>query len=174
MKSLLYFIRIKQKDIGYRIDNKCKITFTDTSEHQFCGKLSSYYLAFCKQTWYEKDFVAYLINNTKNKLTPREKYELQIPEKYMLENDVFDVVNIYKDQKEILDDSNYHKIKIAVETYLQSNISNPIIIENVLNLYDQTSTIYEFFNKIKNTFSDKCKELNLPLWLDKFIKFTLN
>ena len=176
MKALLYFVRIKQREIGYTLDNKCEITFIDTSCNQFCGNLSSYYLAFEQKTWYEKDFGAYLINDTKNKLTPREKYELQIPQKYMLDNNIFDVVNMYKDQKKILDDSNYHtnKIKIAIETYLQSNISNPIIIENVLNIYDQTSTIYEFFNKIKNIFGNKkCKELNLPLWLDKFIKFTL-
>ena len=177
MKALLYFVRIKQKEIGYRVDNKCEITFTDTSENQFCGNLSSYYLAFCKQTWYEKDFRAYLINNTKNKLTPYEKHQLQIPQKYMLETGVFDVVNMYKDQKKIFEDVNYHtnKIKNAIETYLQSNISNPTIIENVLNIYDQTATIYDFFKKLKNRYGNEtCKELNLTLWLDKFVKFTLN
>jgi len=176
MKALLYFVRIKQKEIGYRIDNECKITFIDTSENQFCGNLSSYYLAFSKKTWYEKDFGASLINDKHNKLTPSEKHILQIPKQYMLDNNVFDVVNMYKDQKKILDDPNYHtnKIKNAIETYLQSNISNPTIIENVLNIYDQTVTIFEFFKKLKTRYGNEtCKELNLTLWLDKFIKFTL-
>ena len=177
MKALLYFVRIKQKEIGYLIDNECKITFIDTSENQFCGNLSSYYLAFCKKTWYEKDFGASLINEKHNKLTPSEKYELQIPEKYMIMDkeygEIFDVENMYKDKKEILEDPNYHtnKLKILLEGYLQDNISNPMIIENVLNIYDQTSTIYDFFNKLKTRYGNEtCKELNLPLWLDKFVK----
>lgn len=180
MKALLYFIRIKQTEIGYRIDNKCKITFIDTSENQFCGNLSSYYLAFSKKTWYEKDFGASLINDKHNKLTPTEKNELRIPEKYMIMDkkygEIFDVVNMYKDQKKILDDVNYHtnKILILLEEDLRRNISNPTIIENVLKIYESTTTIYEFFNKLKTKYGNEtCKELNLPLWLDKFIKFTL-
>ena len=166
MKALLYFMRVKKQDIGY--EGPCNITFTDTSENQFCGNLSSYYLAFYKKTWYEKDFDAYLING---KLTPREKHNLNLPEKY-LKNDVFDAVNMYKDYVKRLDDPEYHteKLKNAIETYI--NILNPTIIENVLQIYDETSTIYEFFNKIKKTFGN-IKALNLPLWLDKFIKLTL-
>ena len=175
MKALLYFVRIQQEEIGYRIDNKCEITFIDTSSNQFCGDLSSYYLAFYKQTWYEKDFGAYLINNTKNKLTPRQIRNLQIHEKYILDENVFDVVNMYKDKKQIFDDYKSHtnEIKIAINTSLQGNVLDREIIENVLNIYDKTSTIYEFFNQIKIIYRDKCKELNLALWLDKFIKFTL-
>ena len=174
MKALLYFIRIKQKEIGYHVDEECEITFTDSSENQFCGNLSSYYIAFYKKTWYEKDFGAYLINSTKNLLTPREKNQLQIPEKYM-KNNIFDVVNMYKDYKKMLDDESYHtsEIKIAIKTYITSSILNPKIIENILSIYNTSLTIYDFFTKIKNTFSNKCKELNLSLWLDKFIKFTL-
>ena len=177
MKALLYFIRVKREfTCSKNKECECTITFTDTSENQFCGNLSSYYIAFCKKTWYEKDFDAFLINNHITKLTPREKYELQIPEKYMLKDDVFDVVNMYRDFIQTLDNEMYHttKIKNAIETYLSASISDPAVIENVLEIYDNTSTIYEFFTKIKNTFSDHlCKQLNLPLWLDKFIKFTL-
>lgn len=171
----MYFVRIQQEEIGYRIDNKCEITFIDTSSNQFCGNLSSYYLAFYKQTWYEKDFGAYLINNTKNKLTPRQIRNLQIHEKYILDENVFDVVNMYKDKKQIFDDYKSHtnEIKMAINISLQGNVLDRDIIENVLNIYDKTSTIYEFFNQIKIIYRDKCKELNLTLWLDKFIKFTL-
>lgn len=90
--------------------------------------------------------------------------------------EIFDVVNMYKDKKEILDDVNYHtnKILILLEEDLRRNISNPIIIENVLKIYESTTTIYDFFNKLKTIYGNEtCKELNLPLWLDKFIKFTL-
>ena len=175
MKALLYFVRIKQREIGYTLDNKCEITFIDTSCNQFCGNLSSYYLTFEQKTWYEKDFGAYLINDTKNKLTPREKYELQIPQKYMLDNNIFDVVNMYKDQKEIFE----NEIKY---TELQTIFMNYLIIhtrrdttETVLRLYNDSRNFKELFTKIKNTFGDKkCKDLNLTLWLDEFIKFTLN
>ena len=174
MKALLYFIQRKQKEIRYIIDNKCEITFTDTSENQFCGNLSSYYLAFDQKTWYEKDFGAYLINNIKNKLTPSEKHKLQIPQIYMIYNGVFDVVNMYKDQKKIFEDEIiYIEIKNIFMNYLNIHTRRDII-DKVLILYNNSKNFKELFTKIKNTFSNKCKELNLTLWLDEFIKFTLN
>jgi hypothetical protein len=175
MKALLYFMRTKGDEIGYSgPENPCKITFTDTSENQFCGNLSSYYLAFEQQTWYEKDFGAYLINNEKTKLTPREKYELQIPEKYMI-HDVFDVVNRYKDQKKIFEDTDkYTELKHHFETHYIRRYIDEINGPEVLRLYNESKNFKEFFQKIKGTFGDRrCKQLNLPLWLDDFVKYYL-
>jgi len=173
-KALLYFIRIKQKEIGYRIGDKCEITFTDTSENQFCGNLSSYYLAFEQKTWYEKDFGAYLINDTKNKLTPFEKYQLQIPQKYMLETGVFDVVNMYKDQKEIFkDEIKYKELRKYIEDNYIRRYINQKNGEEIIRLYNNSRNFKELFTEIKSKFNDKCKELNLTLWLDELIKFPL-
>ena len=55
--DLMYAMLFLLKFLNHNI---CRIELIDTSYNKHVGNLSSYYLAFYQQTWYEKNFNAYL------------------------------------------------------------------------------------------------------------------
>ena len=52
------------------------------------------------------------------------------------------------------------------------NVDVSEVYEQMLQISNNSKTFKELFQNIKEKFKN-IKELNLPLWLDKFIKFTL-
>lgn len=115
-----------------RFPNDCDITLADMSSKN--GLVLAYVsIALYKKTWYEKHFNAQMQNDVKK--------------------------NEYKENLNLLKDSDFkvknsHKFhKLFEESFDISELY--IILEN----FNNSSTIFEFFQKLKNVFKDQFFEL---------------
>jgi hypothetical protein len=114
MYAMLYLLKFLSHDRDI-----CRIELIDTSYNKHVGNLSSYYLAFYQQTWYEKNFNAYLED---------------IPTR-----------DLYQDQKKIFDS---YRPSSAFNFRSRLNMEDHEK-ETILDLYDSSSSYKEFFEKIK-------------------------
>jgi hypothetical protein len=120
----------------------CYFEFNDKSSDKNVGNLPVYYLAFTQKPWYEK-FGAYLKDEIDKKIYDKTK------------------LNFYTN-----DFKNNNRLNF--EGLLKTDKSK----ENILKIYDNSETIKNFFDKIKDKIENKeidFKGMVLP-WLEDFIK----
>ena len=135
MYALLYILKTRHIEL-------CEIHLTDMSHNETFGNLASYYLAFYQQTWYERDFCAYLKNDK-----IRERYE--------------ELQKGFKTKKTVPNEG----VRGLLNAFL-----NETDIELVSQLYNTSTTYEEFFANLKSSGSrDDLGDLVKP-WLEKFIK----
>jgi hypothetical protein len=123
----------------------CEIIFNDKSSDKKIGSLPIYCLAFNQCTWYERKFGARL-----------QDQKMQ---------------EIYKNTK-----LNFYSTKFKNNNRTRFEILMKKLNENtLLKIYDNSSTIKEFFQIIKEKINNKeinFKELIQP-WLEEFIKVNM-
>jgi hypothetical protein len=145
MYALLYYLKHTYKTCYFEFNDTSN---NDTSINKKEGDLQIYYLAFTQNTWYEK-FGAYLKNPNQQKIYDTKK----------LNFDSIDFKNINRDKFNLL------------ITILKDENKQPFL----LNIYDNSKTIKDFFNEIRIKIENKeidFREMIYP-WLEKFIKVNL-